>query len=148
MKKENSKIKDYRIKDLFLNQKGMVLLTTLIFVFLLVTFGVSLLTMTSNDIKLSTLQRDSTQAFYLAEAGIQRSIKELKNDFAWRGGFTDEFLGSGTYTVVIEDSNDDPSIPSNQVRVTSTGKVANSVRKIETFVKKNPFSIVSWQEIY
>ncbi|MFH1938170.1 MAG: pilus assembly PilX N-terminal domain-containing protein, partial [Patescibacteria group bacterium] len=53
------------IKNLLSNQKGMALLTTLIFVFVLVTFGVSLLIMTSNDTKLSTLQRDSTKAFYI-----------------------------------------------------------------------------------
>jgi len=51
---------------MFSNQKGMALLTTLIFVFILVTFAVALLTMTSNDTKLSALQRDSTSAFYLA----------------------------------------------------------------------------------
>ena len=58
------------MKNLLSNQKGMALLTTLIFVFILITFGASLLIMTSNDTKLSTLQRDSTKAFYIAETKV------------------------------------------------------------------------------
>ena len=148
IKKNN---KNYRIKNVLLNQKGMALLTTLIFVFILSTFAVALLTMTSNDTKLSALQRDSTQAFYLSEAGIQKAIKELNADFNWRTGFTDVLLGSGTYTVVIEDQGDDPAIPLLQVRVTSTGTVLNSKRRIKIFVKSDfpPIIVlVSWQEIY
>jgi hypothetical protein len=52
----------------------MALITTLIFVFILVTFGVALLTMTSNESKLSTLQKESTRAFYLAETGIEKAL--------------------------------------------------------------------------
>ena len=71
---------DYKnniIKKLLLNQKGMALLTTLIFVFILVTFAVALLTMTSNDSKMSTLQRASNKAFYLADAGIEEAFWKL-----------------------------------------------------------------------
>jgi len=75
--KENKK--NNKIKNLLTNQKGMALLTTLIFVFILVTFAVALLTMTSNDTKLSTLQRDSTKAFYLAESGIEQALYNITN---------------------------------------------------------------------
>jgi len=71
---------DYKnniIKKLLLNQKGMALLTTLIFVFILVTFAVALLTMTSNDSKMSTLQRASNKSFYLADAGIEEAFWKL-----------------------------------------------------------------------
>jgi len=84
--------KNYRIKNIFSNQKGMALLTTLIFVFILVTFAVALLTMTSNDTKLSTLQKESTRAFYLAETGIDKALWYLntpvdqggKDKYLWR----------------------------------------------------------------
>lgn len=66
--------KNNKIINLLSNQKGMALITTLIFVFILVTFGAALLTMTSNDSKLSTLQKESTRAFYLAETGIEKSL--------------------------------------------------------------------------
>ena len=74
-------IKGKKIIYLLMNQKGMALLTTLIFVFILVTLAVVLLTMTINDTKLSALQRDSTKAFYIAEAGIERTFYNLKEDF-------------------------------------------------------------------
>ena len=74
MKKKNNKI-----KDLLSNQKGAALLTTLIFIFLLLTFVVALLAMTSNDIKLSSMQRDSTKAFYQADAGIEKAIWYLNS---------------------------------------------------------------------
>lgn len=92
MKMINIKIKDNKIKNIFSNQKGMALLTTLIFVFILVTFAVALLTMTSNDTKLSTLQKESTRAFYLAEKGIDKALWYLntpeglggKDKYSWR----------------------------------------------------------------
>ena len=54
MKKRN--LINNKIKDLFLNQKGMALLTTLIFAFILVTFAVALLAITINDTKMSSIQ--------------------------------------------------------------------------------------------
>ena len=64
-----------RKKIFFLNnQKGMALITTLIFIFVLVSFSVALLIMTSNDSRLSTLHRESTRAFYLAETGVDKAL--------------------------------------------------------------------------
>ena len=74
-----NKQKGRKKKFFFNNQKGMALLTTLIFVFILVTFAVALLTMTSNDSKLSTLHRESTRAFYLAETGVDKALWYLNN---------------------------------------------------------------------
>ena len=131
------KIKSGKIIWLLSNQSGMALLTTLIFVFILVTFGVALLAMTSNDIKLSALQRDSTKAFYIAEAGIQRSIKELKDDFDWRVGFNNWSLGDGNCTVVVKGFDEgDETIPEYQVRIISTGKVNKPEREIIVFVEE------------
>ena len=67
--KNNSKLVIY-----LSNQKGMALVATLIFTFILVSLGAALLTMTNNDSKLSTLQRESTRAFYLAETGIEKAL--------------------------------------------------------------------------
>ncbi len=56
------------------SQQGMALIATLIFVTVLVSFGVALLSMTGDDSKLSTLQRESTRAFYIAETGIEEAM--------------------------------------------------------------------------
>lgn len=80
----------------FNNQKGMALITTLIFIFVLVSFSVALLVMTSNESKLSTLHRESTRAFYLAETGVDKALWYLNtpedqggNGIDWRT--VDEF---------------------------------------------------------
>jgi cytoskeletal protein CcmA (bactofilin family) len=75
-----------RKKIFFLNnQKGMALITTLIFIFVLVSFSVALLIMTSNDSRLSTLHRESTRAFYLAETGVDKALWYL-NTPTYQGG--------------------------------------------------------------
>jgi len=79
MKKKNNKIKYNKFKDLLSNQKGVALLTVLIFIFLMVTFVVALMAMTSNDIKLSAMQRDSTKALYQADGGIEKTIWYLNS---------------------------------------------------------------------
>jgi len=100
------------LKNNLISQKGMALLATLIFVFILTTFGIALLTMTRSDIKLSTLQEESTKAFYLADAGVERAINWLEKqgtppsaedippvNFAGDHEFNE--LNTGKYTVSL-----------------------------------------------
>jgi len=99
MKKKNNKIKYNKFKDLLSNQKGVALLTVLIFIFLMVTFVVALLAMTSNDIKLSAMQRDSTKALYQADGGIEKTIWYLNSSPDNPDGMDFEgFLHEGTTT--------------------------------------------------
>mgnify|MGYP000200244150 CR=1 FL=1 len=79
MKKKNKKIKYNKLRDLLSNQKGAALLSVLIFTFLMITFVVALMAMTSNDIKLSAMQRDSTKALYQADGGIEKTIWYLNS---------------------------------------------------------------------
>ena len=157
-------IKGKKIIYLLMNQKGMALLTTLIFVFILVTLAVVLLTMTINDTKLSALQRDSTKAFYIAEAGIERTLYNLKKDFEssedWNdddggikiiNGYTlentsgfqrieyiagyDVTFGEGTYTVSLKINS------SNYVTIKSKGEYDNSIRYVKVDAKIEKLSI-------
>ncbi|MCK4308582.1 MAG: pilus assembly PilX N-terminal domain-containing protein [Candidatus Atribacteria bacterium] len=138
--------KNNKLKNVFSNQKGMALITTLIFVFILVTFAVALLTMTSNDSKLSTLQRESTRAFYLAETGIEKSIWYLNSSEDNPDGLY--FVGSlhgGEVTTEFYDvdiSEIDTTGPDEIKTIISTGKVVGGgeynkgTRKIEVKVTK------------
>ena len=143
MRKNCKKNKENKIKYLLSNQKGMALLTTLIFTFILVTFAVALLTMTSNDTKLSTLQRESTRAFYLAETGIEKALWYLNTpvdlggkSLMWTGPYHD---GTPTefYDVSISYNPGPPEIKT----LLSTGKVLEGeynkgTRKIEVKLEK------------
>jgi hypothetical protein len=134
-----------KIKFLLLNQKGMALLTTLIFSFVIVTMVSALLIITSNDSKLSTLQRESTRAFYLAETGIEKAIWYLNSSKDNPDGlnFMGPLDGNGdtaaeSYNVVF---SYDPGPPEIKTLV-STGKVVGGgeynkgTRKIEVKLKK------------
>ena len=136
MKKKNKKIKDNKTKGLLSNQKGIALLTVLIFIFLMVTFVVALLAMTGNDIKISAIQRDSTKAFYQAESGIEQALYNLnvgdEDILYWRPGqnppeiYTKEpFNSLECYEVTIEDIGDTeaepPELLTDKIRIISTG---------------------------
>jgi len=125
-KKDNNK----EIKIIFSSQKGMALLTTLIFVFVLVSLGVALLTMTNNDSKLSTLQRESNKAFYLADAGIDDTfwklntlIEEGGEGVNWRPtGEPDPGTATEYYQVTVVDDGYDAD-NDRKVKITSQGTV-------------------------
>jgi hypothetical protein len=138
-KKKNSKVK--KIKIIFSNQKGMALLTTLIFVFVLVSLAVALLTMTNNDTKMSTLQRASNKAFYLADAGIEDTFWKLNTSTddggigtSWREASNypaDPGTATEYYQVTIEDND-----AADKIKIISTGTViggkhSSGKRKIE-----------------
>ncbi|MBA7500711.1 hypothetical protein ES704_03471 [subsurface metagenome] len=129
MRKRKSRNK--KPKNLLLNQKGMALLTTLIFVFVLVTLAVALLTMTNNDSRMSTLQRESNKAFYLADAGIEDAFWKLNTDVEDGGEDIDEWRptnkpdpGTATeyYQVTIVDDGVDAD-GDRKIKITSTGSV-------------------------
>jgi len=141
-----TKIKINKIINISSNQKGMALLTTLIFVFILVTLAVALLTMTNNDTKLSTLQRESNKAFYLADAGIEDTLWKLNTSTEdggmgidwWKEGPTD-YPDPGTateyYQITINgdgvDADNDPKIKIISTGVVSGGQFSSGKRKIE-----------------
>ena len=125
MKKKSNQIKYNKFKDLLSNQKGMALLTVLIFIFLMVTFVVALMAMTSNDIKLSSMQRDSTKALYQADGGIEKAIWYLNSSEANPDGlnFHGNFPGGTAteyYNVAISETN--PGPPEIKT-LTSTGTI-------------------------
>ncbi len=93
------------------NDKGMALVATLVMVLTISAIAIAMLSMTSNDIKLSSLQEASKETFYIAEAGLERAIaylEELGNPAftAPKNPFEDEnggspILGDGRYQVEI-----------------------------------------------
>ena len=97
--------------------------------------------MTSNDIKLSSLQEASKETFYIAEAGLDRAIAYIEDlgnpDFPDpKNPFEDEnggspALGAGTYSVLIT------AKPPLSYNIKSTGSMPwnNSSGKISTTIE-------------
>ncbi|MCX5824004.1 MAG: pilus assembly PilX N-terminal domain-containing protein, partial [Deltaproteobacteria bacterium] len=66
------------------NEKGMVLAVTLMLIAVLVLLGTTAVMTITTDLKIAGNYRSSTQAFYIAEAGVEQARAQLKN----LGGFT------------------------------------------------------------
>ena len=144
----------YFFKKNIVSQKGMALLATLIFVFILTTIGIALLTMTRSDIKLSTLQEESTKAFYLAEAGVERAVNwlELQGTPPSAGDVPSDFdgiheygeLNTGKYTVNLSLDIDPTSLVADYIIETEGWIIrddnSKSTRKIETAVRVTNFA--------
>jgi hypothetical protein len=137
MKKKNKKIKDNKIKGLLSNQKGVALLTVLIFIFIMVTFVVALLAMTSNDIKLSAMQRDSTKALYQADGGIEWTIWYLNSsednpdgmDFV---GYLHEGTTTEYYDVEVQGAVPGPPEDPEEINtLISTGTIEGGGRYVQ-----------------
>jgi len=147
--KENKK--NNKLKNIFTNQKGMALLATLIFTFVLVSMGAALLAMTNNDTKLSTLQRESNRSFYLAETGVEQTFYNLNIDdgypmvggSAWRPDsenpyHVDVVPTEEYYEVTIENvglelgcEEDEDKIKIISTGFVKKGKFSSGQRKIE-----------------
>ena len=66
------------------NEKGMVLATGLIFMAIIAIVGTTAVIVTTTDIKIGSNYRASQQAFYAAEAGINRAMSKIE-DFIFDG---------------------------------------------------------------
>lgn len=158
--------KKYHLKhiNIFNNEKGMALIATIIFVSILVSFGVAILALTNNDSKLSTLHRESNRAFYIAEKGIEKALYNLNEDdnypmtsenglIAWRpdknSPYSFESTAEEYFLVTIENIGESEDAE-ERIKITSTGivdkeKFNSAQRKIEVIAKKDHFEYAKYK---
>lgn len=116
-----------------MNNKGFALIAAIIIMVLLSALGTFLVSLLSTDTDISQDTLRSTQAFFLAEAGLQHVMYKLGDNFAYRDEPTQESgnLGEGSFSVtVIKDG----AIYS----LVSTGTVGAVERKIKQSVELIP----------
>ncbi len=118
-------------------QKGSALVSTLLIATLLMMFCFAFITESNTATSFSSKQEAKTNAFYIAEAGAQRAYARLCQDLRWRNGFENEKIGTGEYSVVLEDWLSDPGLPPGAIRITSTG-TARGMRKTVKMVIRPP----------
>ena len=108
------------------SQSGAALLLTMILMLLfsLLTLGLYELLQTSTQI--TGNHRLDLRTSYVADAGAEAAINELRNDPEW-GGFGPTPFGGGTYEVVV--SYDDSGTPPI-VTIESTGTISGFQRKL------------------
>jgi len=100
---------------LYKNERGIALVTALLFLMALTVLGGTAIVISSTDIQIGGNYKLSKQAFYIAEAGISNGISVLNSGIS--NGFNDELsngtllssisFADGTYNVTVTDNNDD-----------------------------------------
>ena len=73
-----------KLRILTANQKGSAILIVIALIGMLTGVGIMSVDRATTDIDLAYNQLQSDRAFYIAEAGLQRAIAELRNDDSWR----------------------------------------------------------------
>ncbi|MFQ5684262.1 MAG: PilX N-terminal domain-containing pilus assembly protein [Candidatus Binatia bacterium] len=140
------------------DQEGVALVITLLILALLIAAGVGVTLSVQADLKTSSNLKTATQAFYIAEAGLERAKAEISGhksfDSVLAGMDVDKeslqdngilsfgagasFAG-GRYEVRVTDNRDDNDIwddSDRKVTITATGKFGGSTRVIKVLVTK------------
>jgi hypothetical protein len=124
------------------NEKGIVLVIALIMLTVLILLGTTAIMTSSSDLKISANFVSGTQAFYIADAGMERSKISLNsvtdiNSLLASGtlGFGSSVgFGGGTYSVVVTNNAGDAGGASTDtdsyVVVTSTGTSAGGGKRV------------------
>ncbi|MEW6327311.1 MAG: pilus assembly PilX N-terminal domain-containing protein [Thermodesulfobacteriota bacterium] len=126
------------------NEKGIALITALLFLMVLTVLGTTAVVISSTDIKIGGNYRLSKQAFYDAEAGIQYAIKNIENGLISESLILPSNLGDSvavSYTVpdgFYFDSNITlTNVDTNNYKFQVTGNAANNTSStIEVVIKR------------
>lgn len=110
-------------------QGGFVLMAVTVMVFVLIIAGLAVFSTASYETRSSMRDQASAQAFYLADAAIERARARLLEDRTWRDGWSAVPLAGGTYDLSIADTTVNGSSDPH-VRLTGTGTFADSRRRI------------------
>lgn len=118
-----------------MRNSGAAFLTTIIILGLIVISGSALSLMLLKDAYMIKRLNYSTQAYYLAEAGIERGIQDLwDNAFAVSRFPIASGMGGGNYSVTV---NQAKWLSDSILLITSTGTVRDISRPIRVAVKAN-----------
>jgi hypothetical protein len=116
------------------NESGIVLIVCMILLLMLSLIGITSITTSNTEQDISGNEMRANEAFYLADAGIERSLGVLEDTVEWRMGFYREPLGRGTYNVVLTDSSAEPFLD-DKILARSTGNVDEVEKTIEAYLK-------------
>lgn len=112
------------------NKRGSVLVIAFLVILVLAALGGIMLSRSISERTLTQRYTESTQAFWLAEAGVSRSLKELGANFNAEGNNTwSATLALGRYSVDVQQVN------STTRKVTSHGFVPAVSSRVERIIE-------------
>lgn len=124
------------------NNRGGALMIALALMAMLSVVAIVALNRSNTDVDMSYNQLHGDQAFYTAEAGIERALAELDKDRNWNTGFANEPLGRGFYSVAVIDSSTILALD-DTIILRATGNVDGSEAEIEAWLV--PEYIYPWK---
>jgi hypothetical protein len=131
------------------DDRGYALLAVVVITgILLVTAGAAI-ELARSEINFTTLHLSRQQAFYVAEAGVQRGLVRLNEDrtnalaaTAYSWNLADQSYGAGTYSVTVSQDSAFPNDPQRK-EIRSTGRVGG----FESTVVAKSFLQVPWDSM-
>ncbi|MGI6552862.1 MAG: PilX N-terminal domain-containing pilus assembly protein [Bacillota bacterium] len=113
-------------------EAGISLISTIMITAILLACGFSVMGLSITEKKIAWNQKRAVQALYLAEAGVQRVLSQLRIDPDWNSGLENEPLGEGWIRQVeVKDWGD-------RVEILSTGEVDGIKRRLRVeLIKTN-----------
>lgn len=86
-----------------MKEEGSILLLTQIIMLLVLSLSFTCLSLLPTEIFLAKSHLKSSQAFYLAEAGVEACLLNFVSDHDWQPEFNEVPLGAGCYRIKVED---------------------------------------------
>ncbi len=128
------------------NQRGLSLVMAVMVGTLVTMIGYATVATVVMESRTTVSYLQSTQAFWLAESGIELAYNWLRFQDPSPGG-TDAFVhyngvaaGAGTYTVTIDPDDNNTNTYLKQYKIVSVGRVADIERKLEILTQTTTFN--------
>lgn len=118
----------------FRNEGGFALLTVLCILFLITLMALGAFSTSDSDRAIASNNTYNNQAYYAAEAGINRALGMLY-DSTWRAGFANAAIGRTNYSVQVVDSLTQPGLKDSLLLV-ATGHANGSESVINVLLAK------------
>lgn len=115
-----------------IDRDGYVLLAAAVAVLLVTIVGYAIFGVAAAESKGAVYQQESTEAFYLADAAIERARAKFLADEAWRDGWSNVACGRGHYDLAVSDTT--LANGTQVVNLVATGRVNRAARRIEAVV--------------
>ncbi len=144
-----------------MNNKGLAFIFVISIILVLAIGAAAFLTFGKNEIYTARRRIESTKAFYIAQAGLNRALYDLKEEFEtddqdWNDGdinsidvtsvysssnfyiipYSPTLLGDGTYTVSLKNVG----ATTGEIWVKSSGTVGSITRTIQVYAKAKNIS--------
>lgn len=127
-------------------RRGSVLVTALVSLMFVMVMGAGILSLTMQGLTITKRTKTATVSFNLAESGIERAMRWLKDQPAPPSGTSTispfggpQSLGGGTYTVTITPDAANAGATLKKYKIISTGSFGADTEKIELVVRQTSF---------